>query len=332
MSSSGGKVIHFIQQKLYEGRQPDEAGYYVFPRKELSEGAEISPTTFDNCKDDVVAYFEKWCDLKVWAKYNEYAGEILYVDVSYQRGKLRFRQNPITINSKLSHLWALPPLDSSFSYDCFDEKHRRRINGSSVKMDAIPWSWDADIYEEVCQNGDNDKLAMLMENVNDSSLVMKQAKKIHAEFDIALLMLGYPSKNTARVLYGAVRNTLPELCEFVLQHGANPNDIMQKGNHSTSCLLGWGKQGEDWEKVVRLLVDAGCDLTCGDSSVSSFAGDVFSNASDELCIYYVEALERAGQLDYCIGPVSTLLSVATKYKGEDHLITRMIKEKLQNCR
>ncbi|MGN1230465.1 MAG: hypothetical protein ACI4TP_01055 [Anaerotignum sp.] len=332
MSSSGGKVIHYIQQKLYEGRQPDKAGYYVFPRKELSEGAEISATTFDNCKDDVVSYFEKWCDLKVWAKYNEYAGEILYVDVSYQRGKLRFRQNPITINSQLSHLWALPPLDSYFSYDCFDDKHRRRINGSSAKMGAIPWAWDADIYEEVCQNGDNEKLAMLMENANDSSLVMKQAKEIYAEFDIALLMLGYPSKNIARVLYGAVRNTLPELCDFVLQHGADPNEIMQKSNQSASCLFGLGKQGADWEKVVRLLIDAGCELTCGGSSVSSFAGDIFSNASDELCIYYVEALQKAGQLDYHSDTGWSPLSIAVKYKGEDHLITRMMKEKLQNSR
>ena len=144
---SEGEVIHAIQQSLYDGKCPDKDGYYCFSRKELCEIAHLSPSTVDRCKDEVVKYFSSWCDLARWAHYEEYKGEILYINVSYERGVLKFQRNPLTLAPELSHLWAMPPLDFYFAYDCFDEKHRRR---GTVKMvfDAIPWTWDADQYEE----------------------------------------------------------------------------------------------------------------------------------------------------------------------------------------
>lgn len=147
--SSYGEVIHAIQQSLYDGKCPDEEGFYCFPRKELCEIAGISPSTFDRCKDEVVDYFRRRCDLATWAKYNEYKGEVLYVDVSYERGVLKFRRNPLTLKPELEYLWALPPLDFFFAYDYFDEKHRRRGGyGNRMLFEAIPHLVNADELEE----------------------------------------------------------------------------------------------------------------------------------------------------------------------------------------
>ena len=75
MSDPAGKIVYYIQKELANGRQPSEDGFYIFTRKELIEGAEISASTFNNCKAEVVQYFSSWCDLKRWAKYDEYAGK-----------------------------------------------------------------------------------------------------------------------------------------------------------------------------------------------------------------------------------------------------------------
>ena len=147
MENSAGNVVLYIQQSLYDGRLPDQEGYYCYSRKELAENSGISVSTFNRCKEDVVHYLSTWCDLASWAKYQEYSGEILYQNVSYEKGVLKFQRNPLTLKPELSFLWALPPLNPWFAYDCFDEKHRRRFNGRTMVYDAIPWSWDADQYE-----------------------------------------------------------------------------------------------------------------------------------------------------------------------------------------
>ena len=144
---SAGSIIVYIQNCLYDGRQPDQSGYYCFSRKELAENAEIALSTFDRCKEEVIHYFKTYCDFASWAKYKEFAGEVLYTEVSYERGLLKFKRNPLTQMPEFSFLWGLPPLGAYFSYDFFDEKHRRRLNGSKMCYDAIPWSWNADEYE-----------------------------------------------------------------------------------------------------------------------------------------------------------------------------------------
>lgn len=310
--SSEGQIIHYIQCELADGRKPDKDGYYAFSRKELAEGAKISLSTFDSHKDEVVRYFSSWCNLKSWAHYDEYAGEILYVDVSYERGKLKFRQNPITINSKLSYLWALRPLDSYFAYDCFDEKHRRRTNGR-MRYGAIPWTWDADLWEQVIADGQADRLNAIIDNPPMDSIIMQQAAKTYSLPTVVLLDAGYHPNNLAPSLYRAVGAMFPELCAYLIQHGANPNEIVQQGYSSMHPVEGMDRHGEDWEKVVHILIDAGGDLTSGNFNVASFAGAVFSKGSDDLCKYYIDALFAKGLIKEMSVTGQTPLSIARIY-------------------
>ena len=147
MSHNWGPFAWFIQQSLYEGKQPDKDGYYVFTRKELADGAGKSVGTFDNNRFGLEYYFST-CSLKEYGKYPEYANEMLYIDVKYEKGKFRFKRNTITMTSELEHLWALPPLCDYFVYDCFDEQHRRRTNYSKPLLDSFPWSWSEEQIQE----------------------------------------------------------------------------------------------------------------------------------------------------------------------------------------
>ncbi len=142
MSRSEGKIIRYIQQSLYEGKEPNADGYYVFSRRELSNGAGVSLTAVDNNRDKVLSYFMSWCDLCTWAKFNEYPGEVMYISVKYENGRLMFRRNPITFQEEVKHLWAMAPLEPFFTYDYIDEKHRRRWNGNEIKCGAIPLKWN----------------------------------------------------------------------------------------------------------------------------------------------------------------------------------------------
>lgn len=328
MSDCDGKVIHYIQNELSRGREPSEEGYYIFARKELIEGSGISASAFNSCKDDVVKYFSSWCDLKRWAKYDEYAGEILYVDVSYERGKLKFKRNPITFSSELEHLWALPPLNDYFTYDSFDDKHRRRTNSNKVKFDAIPWSWDADVWEQIVQDGKDDIINSLVENPPDDSILIKQAKEIYAVFDVVAIQEGYQLRTLSKALYKAVGAMLPELCSFFIENGADPNEIVQQGYSSVVGICGSEKKGEDWEKVVKILIDAGADLTWGHFNTYSFAGEVFSKGSDDLCRYYIDALYKQGILSLVSITNNTPFSAALVYKKENSEVVKYLKSLL----
>ena len=121
MAHNWGKFAQYIQMSLFEGKQPDENGYYVFSRKELADGAGMSVSAFDNNKRELISYFSSWCNLKNQGNYNEYAKEMLYIDVKYENGKLMFKRNPLTLSPELQHLWALPPLTYTFAYDCYDD-------------------------------------------------------------------------------------------------------------------------------------------------------------------------------------------------------------------
>lgn len=329
MMANDGQIIRFIQESLYKGKQATADGFYVFTRKELSDGAGISVSTFDRCKDDVVRYFSSWCDLKTWARYDEYVGEVLYVDVSYEKGKLRFKRNPITLQPNLCHLWALPPLNSYFSYDSFDEKHRRRTNASRIVYDAIPWNWDADLWQKIIDEGKADEINAIMDNPPQDSVIWVQAKNTYSLADVALLHKGYHLTNLAKVLYRAVGAMYPELCEFLLSHGADPNEIVQQGYSSMNAIAGLNKQGENWERVVKLLIDAGGDLTWGNFNTASFAGDVFSKGSDELCRYYIDALYKQGLLDTVSITKQTPLSVLSVYKGSESTLVAYAEQLLQ---
>ena len=126
MKGATYKIIHYIQKSLYEGKKQDTDEYYIYTRKELAEGANVSLTSVNTCKYEVVEHFKEGYDLFKWAEYKEYLGEKLFLNVDYAHGELRFQRNPITLREELKHLWALRPLYEYFVYDVFDDKHRRK--------------------------------------------------------------------------------------------------------------------------------------------------------------------------------------------------------------
>ena len=148
MTDSVSSILFYIQKSLYEGKQPDADGFYCYTKKELAENASVSVVTVMRSKEQILSYLQRWCDFSSWAKFEDYAGEILYQNVSFEAGILKFKRNPLTLQPEFSFLWALPPLEPWFCYDAFDANHRRRINGNKMKFDAVPWSWNADQYEE----------------------------------------------------------------------------------------------------------------------------------------------------------------------------------------
>ena len=148
MTESASSILLYIQQSLYDGKQPDADGFYCYTKAELAENASVSLSSVARSKEQILDYLEKWCDFSSWAKFEDRAGEVLYQDVSFEAGILKFQRNPLTLQPDFSFLWALPPLQPWFCYDAFDAKHRRRINGNKMRYDAVPWSWDADQHEE----------------------------------------------------------------------------------------------------------------------------------------------------------------------------------------
>ena len=326
------RVIHFIQTSLYNGKESTSAGYYVFSRKELAEGARLSVATFDKCKDDVIEYFSSHCDFKTWAKYDEYAGEILYIDVSYEKGKLKFKRNPLTLQPHLSHLWALPPVRKTYTSDAFDNKHRRRTRSYRCEYDAIPWDWDADLWEQLVKEGKTERINEIINNPPKDSVLLQQANSALCIGIVVLFLEGYniaEQHTVSSALYSAVEAMYPELCEFLLAHGADPNEIIMNGYSSMTAIAGMHKKGPEWEKVVKLLIDAGGNLTNGNFNTCSFAGEIFEKGSDDVCRDYIDALHKQGLLNFVSITQQTPMSVLKIYKGFDNELVRYMEALLQ---
>lgn len=141
-------IVWYIQKELANGYEPDKDGFYSFSRKDIVNGIAGSASFFDSYKDKAIDFLANNMKMIKSAKFTEDVEENLFTDVSYEKGKIRFKKNPIYCDPKYSFLWAMPPLNDWFAYDCFDDEHRRRWHGDEVKFGAFPWSWS----EEQIQN------------------------------------------------------------------------------------------------------------------------------------------------------------------------------------
>ena len=161
-------------------------------------------------------------------------------------------------------------------------------------------------------------------------LLLQQAQDTFSLADVVLLQAGYKPTNLSRALYRAVGAVFPELCEFLLANGADPNEIVQQGYSSMQSISGINRNGNDWEKIVRMLIDAGGDLTWGNFNTVSFAGEVFSKGSDELCRYYIDALQDQGLLNFISTTNQTPLSVLKIYKESNNELIAYVEQLLQH--
>lgn len=110
ITESGKQMMLFVQQRLYEGLQPDENGYYTITRKEFLERLPMKPSTFSGQINNLTDYYMRQWNLEISFKLKGLIQENLYVDISYQNGKLRFKRNPYTERPELSYVWARKPL------------------------------------------------------------------------------------------------------------------------------------------------------------------------------------------------------------------------------
>lgn len=109
----------FVQQRLYEGLQPDENNDYVISRKEFVERLPIPQSTFNSNIHKLVDYAMQQWNLYVWFGLEGLADQNLYVDIRYENGKLKFKRNPYTLRPELSYLWGRQPYgwkDRRFNY------------------------------------------------------------------------------------------------------------------------------------------------------------------------------------------------------------------------
>ena len=197
MSTSANQIALYIQKELYDGKQPDVDGYYRFSRTDLAENTRISLSTLNRCISETVELFSNWYNFSRWAKFNpdEYGNEQLFINVEYKRGVFQFQRNPLTLNEQFSFLWGLPPLSVEyFTFDFFDEKHRRRINGDVMIHDAIPWQWDADQYEDQLNKAREEIKAHQMQ-VKDKHNISLESQRIEHIKKVGGLSLKKYSEN-----------------------------------------------------------------------------------------------------------------------------------------
>jgi len=104
------KLMLYVQYRVSEGLQPDENGYYKIKRADFIKDLPIAASTFDNNIEKLWEHMMSEWDIGIFFGLTGLYGEKLYVEVSYTKGVLSFKRNPITKHPKLQYLWARKPL------------------------------------------------------------------------------------------------------------------------------------------------------------------------------------------------------------------------------
>ena len=137
ITDNGYKLMLFVQQRLYEGLQPDSDGYYTIQRKEFIERIPMNPSTFDKQIENLTGYYMKQWDLQISFKLKGLCGENLYTAISYQNGKLRFRKNVYIEREEFSYIWARKPLNWEESLFIYEQVPAPENIELSIKKDAL---------------------------------------------------------------------------------------------------------------------------------------------------------------------------------------------------
>ncbi len=120
VTENGYRLMLFVQQRLYEGLEPNEDKDYCIKRKEFIERLPMPASTFDNNIQKLVSnYIQQW-DLSISFGLEGLAGENLYLDVRYEKGVLKFKRNPYSLRPELSYIWGRKPKGwerRSFNYE-----------------------------------------------------------------------------------------------------------------------------------------------------------------------------------------------------------------------
>ena len=113
-----GVIVRYVQECIANGKS-DVDGVFIFSRKELIQGTSISSSTFDRSITEAVDLLSDGFDfcLSFHVPGYKISQENVFVDVCYEKGKLRFRRNPLTETEEFKYMWSeLRPTHPFFTY------------------------------------------------------------------------------------------------------------------------------------------------------------------------------------------------------------------------
>jgi len=111
-------VALYVQQCIADGRA-DENGVFVFTRKELIDATGISSSTFNRNINELIELLAVGFDFNQSFHIPQYkiGQENVFIDVVYEKGKLTFRRNPLTLTEEFEYMWSeLKPKYPWFTY------------------------------------------------------------------------------------------------------------------------------------------------------------------------------------------------------------------------
>lgn len=113
---NANKIMYYVQCAIADGLQPDADGFYRIRRKDILEGLGMAPSTFNNNIDLFLREYIGGWNLEITFGLKGLIHEDLYTDISYHRGVLKFKRNPITLRSEFSYLWGISPKRNPYNY------------------------------------------------------------------------------------------------------------------------------------------------------------------------------------------------------------------------
>lgn len=142
ITETGYQMMLLVQQRLYEGLEPDTDGYYIIKRKEFIDRLGLPSSTVSSRIGDLVkCYMQQW-NLGIIFGLKGLEKENLYTEVYYSNGQLRFKRNPYTMIPELQYVWDRKPVDwehRRFRYEQISvpESVKLPINKESLQESSI---------------------------------------------------------------------------------------------------------------------------------------------------------------------------------------------------
>ena len=183
-------------------------------------------------------------------------------------------------------------------------------------------------YELYIEDDDYEAfIAAIRTNIPRTDTVFEKAFMHSKAWADALIHTGYNVKEHVGLLYEAVGNRNSSLVEYLLIHGADPNEVVESDFSAMSRISGFKENGEEWEKIVRLLLEYGGDPVAGGYNYVSVAGSILHSGTEGLKRFYVDLLDTKALLTKIDSYGKSIIDVPC-----DADTARYILQKLPKCK
>ncbi len=144
---SAMEIAWHVEDLLSKGREETKDGWFIFSRKELAEITGFSPQTIYRNINETMRYLESRSFGT--AKYYDIEPSEIYMMMKWEKGSLMFKRNPLTYDPKYKYLFGKPNEDCYWTYESFDEKHRRRGPSPLEGMRFNHWISEEEIEKKI---------------------------------------------------------------------------------------------------------------------------------------------------------------------------------------